>query len=329
MVDVVTSENRAEFMAARMDLNVATGAPAPEAKPAPVVEVETGKGAGQMGEATPPTKPAPKAEPASNQQVPAEPDPADKELTGIPKRISEITHQRNAAQAEAAAAKARAEAAETRARELEAKLNPPKLDEIEAQIGPRPKASEYTDVEEFAEDIAEWGGKRAVLIDARARESQAAQAERAKQVSAFNARQTEFRTTHPDYDAVVGSASAIPVSQDILEELLTSDVGLAVQYHLGQNHDEIERLNKLPPAKRMLEFGRLEERIRIEQQAAPAPTAAAPVAAPAPRPKLPEPVRPVVSAGGSGTVEHLFDASGEFTGSPAQWKTLRNAGKIK
>jgi hypothetical protein len=75
----------------------------------------------------------------------------------------------------------------------------------------------------------------------------------------------------------------------------------------------------------------VEERIRAQQAApAPAPTPETPKPAPVARQKLPEPVRPVVAAGGgTATADHLFDANGEFTGTTTQWKTLRQAGKIR
>jgi hypothetical protein len=227
-------------------------------------------------------------------------------------------------------AEERAAAAEARARELEARLNPPKLDDIEAQIGARPKAADYTDIEAFSADLETWGGKRAILLDAQQRGQQAAEQARAEQIKTFRERQGAFKEAHPDYDEVVGSAADIPVAQDLLDEMLGSDMGLAVQYYLGQNHDEIKRLNSLSPAKRMLEFGRLETRLKLEvKQAAAAP--AAPEVPPATRQRQapPEPVRPIATASGATAANGYFDADGEFTGTPEQWAALRKAGKIK
>jgi hypothetical protein len=197
------------------------------------------------------------------------------------------------------AAEERAAAAEARARELEAKLNPPKIDDIEAVIGARPKAADYTDIEAFSADLETWGGKRAILLDAQQRGAQAAEQARAEQIKTFRERQGAFKEAHPDYDEVVSSAADIPVAQDLLDEMLGSDMGLAVQYYLGQKHDEIKRLNALTPAKRMLEFGRLETRLKLEVKAAaadPTPAPAAPPAATRQRQAPPEPVRPIATA---------------------------------
>lgn len=271
----------------------------------------------------------PKAEPAEPKAIeeppapkPAEPKAEEHEPNKIQERFSKLAQQRRDAEE-------RANAAEARARELEAKLNPPKLDDIEAQIGPRPKASEFTDIEEYSAQLEEWGGKRAILLDAQQRGAQAAQAAREEQVKTFRERQGAFKEAHPDYDDVVSSAADIPVAQDLLDEMLASDMGLAVQYYLGQNHDEIKRLNTLSPAKRMLEFGRLETRLKLEVKAAAADPA--PAAAPATKIRTPppEPIKPIGTASASNAANGYFDADGEFTGTPEQWAALRKSGKIK
>ncbi len=267
-------------------------------------------------------KPEPKDEPKPEPEAKPEPKPEEHDGGKLQDRFNKLAQQRREAEDRAAAA-------EARARDLEARLNPPKTDEIEAKIGPKPLAKDFTDIEQYGEKLAEWGGKRAILLDAQQRERQQANSEREKQVETFRSRQTEFRVTHADYDEVVGSAASIPVAQDLLDEILASDVGLAVQYHLGQNHDEIERLNKLSPTKRMLEFGRLEERLRLAQKStepelkAPIPITTRQRQAP------PEPIKPISTAGGTSGADSYFDQSGEFTGTPEQWRALRSNGKIK
>jgi hypothetical protein len=259
------------------------------------------------------------AEPAP---APAEPKAEEHEPNKIQERFSKLAQQRRDAEE-------RANAAEARARDLEAKLNPPKLDDIEAQIGPRPKASDYTDIDAYSAELETWGGKRAILLDAQQRGRQAAEQARAEQVKTFKERQGAFQEAHPDYAEVVASASDIPVAQDLLDEMLASDMGLAVQYYLGQNHDEIKRLNALSPAKRMLEFGRLETRLKLEVKAAAAPAPEAPPAATRQRQAPPEPIKPIGTAGGGNSADGYFDAAGEFTGTPEQWASLRKSGKIK
>jgi hypothetical protein len=255
--------------------------------------------------------------------APAEPKADEHEPNKIQERFSKLAQQRRDAEERAAAA-------EARARELEAKLNPPKLDDIEAVIGPRPKASEFTDIDEFSTALEDWGGKRAILLDAQQRGQQAAEQSRAEQIKTFRERQAAFKEAHSDYDEVVGSAADIPVAQDLLDEMLGSDMGLAVQYYLGQNHDEIKRLNSLSPAKRMLEFGRLETRLKLEVKAAGGNQAPEmPPAATRQRQAPPEPVRPIATASASNAANGYFDANGEFTGTPEQWAALRKSGKIK
>jgi len=299
--NLVTGETLVQWTQDRMPTREEPAAPAepPASAPAPA-EAKT---------AVEPPAPAP-----------AEPKAEEHEPNKIQERFSKLAQQRRDAEERAAVA-------EARARELEAKLNPPKLDDIEAVIGPRPKAADFTDIEEYSVELETWGGKRAILLDAQQRGQQAAEQARAEQVKTFRERQAAFKEAHSDYDDVVASASDIPVAQDLLDEMLASDMGLAVQYYLGKNHDEIVRLNKLTPAKRMLEFGRLETRLKLEVKAA----AAAEPAPPATRQRQapPEPVRPIATASASNAANGYFDADGEFTGTPDQWAALRKSGKIK
>jgi hypothetical protein len=112
--------------------------------------------------------------------------------------------------------------------------------------------------------------------------------------------------------------------------MLASDMGLAVQYYLGQHHDEIKRLNALTPAKRMLEFGRLETRLKLEvKAAAEPPPPAAPPAATRQSQAPPEPIKPIGTAGGASSVDGRFDENGEYTGTHEQWVADRKAGRIK
>jgi hypothetical protein len=299
--NLVTGETLVQWTQDRMPPREEAPAPAePETKPA--------------AEAKTDAEPAPK---------PAEPKAEEHEPNKIQERFSKMAEQRRAAEERAAAA-------EARARELEAKFNPPKLDDIEAVIGPRPKASEFTDIEEFSTALEDWGGKRAILLDAQQRGQQAAEQSRAEQIKTFRERQAAFKEAHSDYDEVVGSASDIPVAQDLLDEMLGSDMGLAVQYYLGKNHDEIKRLNSLSPAKRMLEFGRLETRLKLEAKTAAAdPSPEVIPAATRQRQAPPEPVRPIATASAGNAANGYFDADGEFTGTPEQWAALRKSGKIK
>lgn len=266
---------------------------------------------------------APKLEDDDKKPAVAEPKQEDgaNGKSGLIDDVRKLRRQRQEADERAAAA-------EARTRELEAKLNPPKLDEIESQIGPKPKAADYRDIDAYSSDLESWGGKKAILVDAQQRGMQAAQQAREEQVKTFRERQGAFKEAHPDYDDVIASASDMPVAQDLLDEMLASDMGLAVQYHLGQNHDEIKRLNALSPAKRMLELGRLETRLKLEVKAKGEPEVVAP-AATRQRQAPPEPVRPIATASGSAAAAGYFDADGEFTGTPEQWAALRKSGKIK
>ena len=156
---------------------------------------------------------APKLE--DDDKKPAVADPKQEDgangKSGLIEDVRKLRRQRQEADERAAAA-------EARTRELEAKLNPPKLDEIEAQIGPKPKAADYQDIDAYSAELEAWGGKKAILVDAQQRGMQAAQQAREEQVKTFRERQGAFKEAHPDYDDVIASASDMPVAQDLLDE---------------------------------------------------------------------------------------------------------------
>jgi len=302
--NLVTGETLVQWTQDRMPPRAEPPAPAePEAKAEPA-----------PAEAKTETEPAPK---------PAQPKAEEHEPNKIQERFSKMAEQRRAAEAER-------DAANAKVRELEAKLNPVQPDEIEAAIGPEPKASDYTDLDTYKSELKAWTRKETLYLDAKDRAENAARQARAEQMKTFRERQAAFKEAHADYDEVVGSASDIPVAQDLLDEMLGSDMGLAVQYYLGQNHDEIKRLNSLSPSKRMLEFGRLETRLKLEAKTAAGDQAPeVPPAATRQRQAPPEPVRPIATASAGNAANGYFDADGEFTGTPEQWAALRKSGKIK
>lgn len=82
----------------------------------------------------------------------------------------------------------------------------------------------------------------------------------------------------PDYADVVGS-SEVPIAPHVGQALMDSDRGPELAYHMAQNPDVAERLNKLSPIKAAMELGRLETAL----------------AAPAAKPttKAPAPITPI------------------------------------
>lgn len=262
-------------------------------------------------------KPDPKPE-----ETPVEEEAEHKKNPRLQKRFSELTEARKRAEAlaEQTAATLRAEreareAAERRAAELQQKYEPPKPDEI----GPEPQLSQFTDTNEYAQALKEWSADKA-LRDKAAEEAQARETEEnAKRVKAWQERQTEARKTLTDYDAKI-AASNVKVSNPLRDAIIESDVGPQLLYHLSENPDVAERLNKLSTASALRELGKLEaklgggaEPVKVEQK----PTT--PVAEIS---KAPAPITPLK---GSSAIDTVDTSKLSYQ----DWKKRRMAGKIK
>ncbi len=301
MPEVVTSETRAEFMAERLRLAPETEEK-PEVKDDPKPEVKD-------------ADPAPA--PEEDQDTEQHEDKPKKHPIG--QRISELTEKRRQAEAREAEATARAQAAEARLRELEGK-NERKAEPIDPDVGPKPKPDDYTDAFEYAEHLAEWTAKKALADNSRKAKEEAAKAEAEKVVKSFQQRVATVKAELPDYEEVL-SSSDLAVTDLVRDSIIESDFGPKILYHLAQNPDVVEKLNSSKPGAALRLLGRLEAQFEkaAEKPAEPKPE-------PKPRVNLPDPITPI-SGKGAGS-DNKVNSSGEFTGTYADWKALRAAGKV-
>lgn len=263
-----------------------------------------------------------KAEPEPKpEDTPVEEEAEHKKNPRLQKRFSELTEARKKAEAlaeqTAATLKAEREArevAERRAQELTQKYEPPKT-----EPDPEPQLSQFNDVNEYSKALKEWSADKA-LRDKAAEEAQARETEEnAKRVKAWQERQTEARKTLTDYDAKI-AASNVKVSNPLRDAIVESDVGPQLLYHLAENPDVAERLNKLSNASALRELGKLEaklgggEPVKAEVQKHTTPVAEIS--------KAPAPITPLK---GSSAIDTVDTSKLSYQ----DWKKRRMAGKIK
>jgi len=307
---VVTSENRAEFMNHRLDI----------AKPEPIVIApETVK--------VEEKKPEVKAE-----EKKVEDDEHDDEVKEVKKknpkieqRFSDLTAKRKAAEEEAAKAREEAKAAneerEAAYRErdaLKAKYEAPK------PLGDKPTRDKFATDDEFANALEGWA------VEKGARESQAKIEQEAK-AKTWSERVTATKTELPDYDAKINAATNVMLSEQVRDAIHESDIGPKLLYHFAEHPEDAARIGKLTVGGALKELGRLEERLskptpkaEPEEKKETKQSDKAPIAEIS---KAPEPIKPLKS--GSGAADVPMDSDGNFTGTPAKWRELRKAGKIK
>ncbi len=295
---VLTSENSQAFYEKRLDLEPAA-APTGE----PVVES---------------TK---EPDPSAKEVDATEPQKADEGKQKVHVRFSELTEQRKAAEAKAADAEAKLgqeraarELAEKRNRELEAKIPPPKVEEL----GPEPKPEQFGNPQEFAKAWRDWANEQGAREEAENK----VKVEREKVQTVFRERQAAFKAITPDYETVVAS-SPVVVSQEITDAIIDSDIGPQILHHLAKNPAIAEKWKALSRPRQVKEFGFLEKQLsegKVEPKKAEAAVATEISRAPAP-------ITPL--RGSSAVEEPPISSDGEFHGTYAQWKAMRKAGKVK
>ena len=251
---LVTSENLAEFNAARVGLN--NTATETEASPEEAKTPET-DGATEETE----------AKQAETEQKAQEEEHAKKGKKPISERFSDLAAQRRAAEE-------RAEAAEKALAEERAKAAPPRR--ADPVFGPEPDPKDYTDAFQYGKDMAEWAANKALTEHDRS--------------ESWRSRVAQTKTVAPDYEEVLASSEAA-VSDAVRDAILDSDVGPRLLYKLAKEPELVAKLNAMPPARQIREIGRLEALLDAPAAPPPAPALPKPTARAFTPP--PEPITPV------------------------------------
>ena len=294
---VLTSENAAEFYAQKLGLAQAeteTVAVEPEAPAEPVSEEADG------------------SEPEAKEE--AKPQEERKQNPKLERRFSEITKQREEARKEAQAERERREALERRLAELESRAQPQKAEPVDEE----PQPSQFADAFEYAKALAEYTADKRIA-DMKRQEAEAKIAEQRQQViNTWAQRVQEAKAELPDFDDMVASSDVV-VSDAIRDAILESDVGPQLLYHLAENNEIAQKIASMSERAALKELGKLEARLEKKPQE--------PEQKPVIKSKAPAPVRPIKAAAGVADIK--LDSDGKFYGSYAEWKAMRQAGKIR
>lgn len=319
MATVLTAENAQEFYARKLgieDARVAGNEP----------DVDTAADTQKVSEKPAEEQAAEEGEHAED--VSGKDDEPKRGNPKLEKRFSELTAKRKAAEERAAEAERKLQEAEKRARELELKANPPPPDDP----GPEPDPKDYQDIEKYRADLKTWT-RNSVTAEAKKQEAERKQREYVEDIQKkWRENTAAVRKEVPDFDEVVAEAQK-PFKLDdngnsaFRQAILESDYGARIQYYLAQNPEEFERINDMAPGWQLRAVGRLEQKIADELERKANPTReTVTVDNTIKRPKAPEPISAVR---GVASADTMMDANGNFTGTPAQYRELRKAGKIR
>lgn len=121
----------------------------------------------------------------------------------------------------------------------------------------RPKFTDFNDIEAYTEALTDWKLNQGL-----------AQIQAQTQIQSitrtYEQRLQDFKQQTPDFDSVMQEFIAdygdeqIP---EIVEVAMDSEHGPALAYYLAKNTEEVERLKALPSRRRLLELGKLEDRL--------------------------------------------------------------------
>ena len=138
----------------------------------------------------------------------------------------------------------------------------------------RPDPNAYEDSDEYASDLAAYKVRTSQTEDIEASVKDAEVRATEVLAAAHNERVMEFSQDAPDFHQVAGNPS-LPITPDMAKEIMDSDFGPQIQYHLGKNPREAARISQLPPSRQIREIGRLEAEVsrpapkRVTQAPAP------------------------------------------------------------
>jgi hypothetical protein len=313
---VVTSENLAEFQAAKLNLKN------------PVLP-KADESAAAGAKADDPAKAKAEGDEALEDERKQEQDPKKQRLN---LRFSELTEKRKHAEAErdAAAAEAKRErearlaleerlkAADPGAKGDEAKGKPPadaKPDRAKFPAGAEGDAA-------YQEAYIDWRADQRIAEKERKQSEERAKEAEAAVKRTWGENQTAIKAVIPDYDAKIAASTAV-LSDEMTDAIITmeGEAGPRCLYYFAEFPQEAERIGKLTVRAALRELGKIEEKVMSGK--APKKDAAdeAEIS------KAPAPAKPLKS---TSAPESLTTETGDLKPgiSYKEYKAARKAGKI-
>lgn len=115
-----------------------------------------------------------------------------------------------------------------------------------------PKLADFASFEEYTEAVTDWKFEQR-----QAKQQQ--EAAHAAKINKYYQNVTEFSKTAPDFKiAVEEIQDELSSDPNVVEFILESDFGPAVAYHLANHEDELTRLAKMSPVRRIAALSKIE-----------------------------------------------------------------------
>jgi len=140
--------------------------------------------------------------------------------------------------------------------------------QAQAPVG-KPTFSQYNDVEAYTEALTDWKLDQKLAVREQQSHGQSV-------IQQYNSRVEKVLEKHPDFREVLAEANDVQTAPEITQVILESDVGPEMAYFLANNVAEVERINALPPYKRLIALGKLEAKFGAEPVEKSKPVSKAP-----------------------------------------------------
>lgn len=121
-----------------------------------------------------------------------------------------------------------------------------------------PSLEDFDSVQEFIKARDQWLEER-LLSKVTSKVKQ--QTSQDQTLELHNRRVQEVKKELADWDDVFDEAGDMDVPPDTAQFVLESEVGPKIAYHLAKFPQELDRLNRLSPTRRLAELGKLEDKL--------------------------------------------------------------------
>lgn len=198
--------------------------------------------------------------------------PAQKKESKVQKRIDELTRKNYEKDAQIEYYKGLAEGRQPTQPEQQL------VTENIPGLRPKPTLEQFDfDTEAHAEAVADW------VIDKRELKAQQSKSieQHQKVIQAHTKRVETAATIYPDFSEVMDAANAVPITAEMEAAIVHSELGGDLMYYLAKHPEETANITKLPPARQLVELGKIEARFEKKETPPKRVTQA------------PEPIKPV------------------------------------
>lgn len=183
---------------------------------------------------------------------------SEKTKRGIQKRFDEMTAARREAERREEQARRDAEYWREMAMRQGQPQQPPQEEEVFTKPKPTREQFEY-DEDQYLEALTDWKlEQREAKAQAQAAKQRQAETQKSIEQTAY-AQVEKGRAEFKDFDTVTNDVSLY--TQAMATAVLASDIGYKISYYLGKNPQEAQKIAALPPARQVLELGKIEERL--------------------------------------------------------------------